>query len=472
MSLCCLSFNKSLRKMSIYSNDYYSKDLINYLKSFFDLELKRNFHLFDILYNKSNGFDLLNIEFNSLDVFTFSKMLELIYINISLTSLNISFFSADVSYLITNLFRIYTDQIQTSKKINEYISIKGKNFRMEEFEKKILDDISIYFVDYLSVLFELIKNKSDLKEIGFNFDFPDILINNNKYKIPIYKFILNIIMLIDNNESKSVSNIKKLTILSPKIILDKKLDENIDNFFQNMSLYTKSKTLMNLNIEFQLHKMSYIKNIISTNLFSLSIGDMDIYTFDKLVLYLTSYSFSTQSNLTKLSIKLIGTITSFNTQLKLILQRLFNINLKNLLELNLFTNFIIDKKSNYSFLIKLLHNNWIPCYNITLNEKSKNAVNYYNLFRSKKILYLVSESIQNYVFKEGGNLFIRRNNFHGNDIYWILKIIFFRRRKGKETYFGNNEIQYLIFTILKYLFLTSNVQLEHKYNIEKKAGNG
>ena len=462
MTFCTMSWNQSVRKLNLLSNNFYSKGLITYMKHFFDFESKKTFHFLDILYNKPNGYDSINIEFNSLDIFIFNKLLDIFYMNMSLTSINISFFSADISYLLSNLFQIYSEQLKTYSEIKNYISIKGSNFNTDEFEKKILDDISSRFCENLEILFELIKNKKDLKELGLNFDMPIILSNNNNYKISIFKFILNILMLVDNNESKHKSSIKKLTILAPKIIFDSKKEKNIDNFFKNISIYYKTKTLINLNLQFQFYKISYIQNLISTNLFTLNIGDLDIYTFDKLIQYLTSYDFSINSNLSHLSIKLLGMFTNFNIQMKLLLQRLFNISLRNLLELKLFTNLIIDKKANYLFFLKLLQNNSIPSYLITLNKKSKKTIAYFNLFKVNKIYFLVSETIQNLVFKDTFNL-MRQNNFFLNEIYWVIKIYLLRMQKRNDIFVGKFGMQGIIFTILKYLFFTSNVKLEHQY---------
>ena len=462
MTFCTMSWNQSVRKLNLLSNNFYSKGLITYMKHFFDFESKKTFHFLDILYNKPNGYDSINIEFNSLDIFIFNKLLDIFYMNMSLTSINISFFSADISYLLSNLFQIYSEQLKTYSEIKNYISIKGSNFNTDEFEKKILDDISSRFCENLEILFELIKKKKDLKELGLNFDMPIILSNNNNYKISIFKFILNILMLVDNNESKHKSSIKKLTILAPKIIFDSKKEKNIDNFFKNISIYYKTKTLINLNLQFQFYKISYIQNLISTNLFTLNIGDLDIYTFDKLIQYLTCYDFSTNSNLSHLSIKLLGMFTNFNIQMKLLLQRLFNISLRNLLELKLFTNLIIDKKANYLFFLKLLQNNSIPSYLITLNKKSKKTIAYFNLFKVNKIYFLVSETIQNLVFKDTFNL-MRQNNFFLNEIYWVIKIYLLRMQKRNDIFVGKFGMQGIIFTILKYLFFTSNVKLEHQY---------
>ena len=462
ITFCCVSWNQIIRKLNIISNTFYTKGLIDNMRHFYDLDNQKKFHIFDILYNKQHGLNSLNIEFNSLDIFTFNKLLEIIYMNMTWSSINISFFSSDVSYLFSPLFQIYTEQLKSTKEIDEFIIKKGKNFTIEELEKKIINDISGYFLDNLANLFEIIRNKKEIKELGFNFDIPSNIITNNNYKISIFKFLLNILMLVDNKESEHKTNIKKLTLLAPKIVFDARKENSIDNFFENISLYKTSKTLMNLNIQFQFYRISNLKNLISRNLITLSLGDLDLYTFDNLLQYLTSYDFSINTNLSHLNIKLLRMITNFDIQMKLMLQRLFSINLKNLLELKLCTNLIIDKKANYLFFLKLLHNNWIHSYVITLNKKSRLTVGFFNLFKNNKIFFLVSETIQNIVFQDTFSL-MRKHNFFSTEIFWILKRYLFKKRKEDDINVGKFGMQYIIFNILKYLFLTSNVKLEHQY---------
>lgn len=462
ITFCCVSWNQIIRKLNIISNTFYTKGLIDNMRHFYDLDNQKKFHIFDILYNKQHGLNSLNIEFNSLDIFTFNKLLEIIYMNMTWSSINISFFSSDVSYLFSPLFQIYTEQLKSTKEIDEFIIKKGKNFTIEELEKKIINDISGYFLDNLANLFEIIRNKKEIKELGFNFDIPSNIITNNNYKISIFKFLLNILMLVDNKESEHKTNIKKLTLLAPKIVFDARKENSIDNFFENISLYKTSKTLMNLNIQFQFYRISNLKNLISRNLITLSLGDLDLYTFDNLLQYLTSYDFSINTNLSHLNIKLLRMITNFNIQMKLMLQRLFSINLKNLLELKLSTNLIIDKKANYLFFLKLLHNNWIHSYVITLNKKSRLTVGFFNLFKNNKIYFLVSETIQNIVFQDTFSL-MRKHNFFSTEIFWILKRYLFKKQKEDDINVGKFGMQCIIFNILKYLFLTSNVKLEHQY---------
>ena len=462
ITFCCVSWNQIIRKLNIISNTFYTKGLIDNMRHFYDLDNQKKFHIFDILYNKQHGLNSLNIEFNSLDIFTFNKLLEIIYMNMTWSSINISFFSSDVSYLFSPLFQIYTEQLKSTKEIDEFIIKKGKNFTIEELEKKIINDISGYFLDNLANLFEIIRNKKEIKELGFNFDIPSNIITNNNYKISIFKFLLNILMLVDNKESEHKTNIKKLTLLAPKIVFDARKENSIDNFFENISLYKTSKTLMNLNIQFQFYRISNLKNLISRNLITLSLGDLDLYTFDNLLQYLTSYDFSINTNLSHLNIKLLRMITNFNIQMKLMLQRLFSINLKNLLELKLSTNLIIDKKANYLFFLKLLHNNWIHSYVITLNKKSRLTVGFFNLFKNNKIFFLVSETIQNIVFQDTFSL-MRKHNFFSTEIFWILKRYLLKKQKEDDINVGKFGMQCIIFNILKYLFLTSNVKLEHQY---------
>ena len=72
-----------------------------------------------------------------------------------------------------------------------------------------MNDLSCYFIENLFLLFKIIEHKNNLEVLGFYFDFPHILINNMNYIMSIYKFIINILFLIDNNERNKKSKIKK-----------------------------------------------------------------------------------------------------------------------------------------------------------------------------------------------------------------------------------------------------------------------
>ena len=326
-----------------------------------------------------------------------------------------------------------------------------------------MDDLSSYFIENLFLLFKIIENKSNLEILGFDFDMPNILINKMNYIIPIYKFILNILFLIDNNERNKKNNIEILTILSINTKFDGRNQSNINNIFENFQLYKQSNKLKELNIQCQFYKINYIKNIISTNLIKLSLGDLDLDTFSNLVNYITLYEFSNKSSLKYLNIKLMNKITDFSKDIKFLFQKLFYIKINNLLELQLFSNVIIKNSFDYLYLIKLLKYNWIPSYIITLNK---------SLFQTKlekdstNIPFLIFPTIE----KNSSDAFevITENidkklGINDNELFWILKYIFFCKYSCYKLSFF--EVKYIIFNIAQFLYPTSHAKLLHEEKI-------
>ena len=468
MIICGVTRIDTIKQLNLLSNDFYNNDLISYLNDYFGIDaisIDSEFHVLDLLYNKTKNLDLLNIEINSLDILSFDKILGIIYKNHSLTSLKLSLFSSDVSYLIITLYKAY-EEIKSNEEIINYISNEGKNCTFENLEEKIINDISLCFIENINLLFEIIKEKNNLEVLGFNFDLPDILINNMNYKLPIIKFILNIIFLIDNNESKKKNKIKKLTLLSPQTIFDNRLENNINDIFKDIKL-SNNKQIEELNIQVQLYNIINIKNLISRNLIKLSIGDLDIITLEELVNYLTSYEFSSKSLLTELNIQMIKIYTSFDTKIKLILRKLFNIKIENLFELKLFTNLILKNKFDYLYLIKIIKNNWIASYVIILNKKCKDILSECNSLK-KEIPFIASFSIQKKYFYDVGKKSIKINkNNTSEEAFWILKYLLYCRYSNYSLNFM--EIKKIIYSILKYIYLIQNIKLKHKFEDIKKS---
>ena len=67
------------------------------------------------------------------------------------------------------------------------------------------------------------------------------------------------------------------------------------------------------------------------------------------------------------------------------------------------------------------------------------------------------------VFQDTFSL-MRQHSFFSTEIYWILKRYLLRKQKKDDICIGKFGMQSIIFNILKYLFLTSTVKLEHQYN--------
>ena len=427
-----------VKSLDIIMNESYNSEFIINCIKLFDIDsdsIDSNLHILDLLYNRLKDLQQLNLEFNSLDQLTFYKMLNLIYKNQNLLTLNISFFSSDITYFLRPMLKIY-NQIGDAENL-----IKYNNINIEE---TILNSILPFFLDNLSTLFVIIKKLKKIENLGLNFDLPIIVSNQQSFIIPLIKFILNIIFLIDNKK------IKKLTILAPSIVLDERILPRINEFFSEIDINKGENDLVELNLQIQLYKIIDIKNLISTKLIILSLGDFDLYTFKNLVKYLTSYKFSSESNLESLTIRLNKSITLFTTELKIILRQLFYIKISKLSVLNIYTNIIIKNEVNYKYLINILQNNWISNYTITLNSISNETLNKFNNL-SNNITYFVPND--------------------EDKAFWYLKYIFNVKYMNPSMNFIS--IKKCINCILKYLYTKKEViinhSLENKLNSEKNS---
>ena len=280
-----------------------------------------NFHILNFINHKINRLNQLNVEINALDQLVFNKILNLIYNNHDLTILNFSFFSSDITYFRRTLLKLYN---QTFGKVEKLIIHND-----DKIEEIILNSLSPFFIENLSVLFNILIKMQKLENPGLNFDLPLILINHQKYIIPIIKFMLNILFFIDNYKC----NINKLTILASDIILDQRTLLGKSEIFSDIDINKGKNNLEELNLQIQFYNIADIKNLISTKLIILNIGNLDMVSFRSLAKYLISYKFASKSNLEILSIRLNNSVISITTELKLILRELFFLKLAKLSKL-------------------------------------------------------------------------------------------------------------------------------------------
>ena len=436
----------NMRRLDLIINDCYQSEIYSFLFNYCSVEVSRRFHMVDILINKVKTLEQLNIELNILDHITFSKILSFIDNNSSLTSLKLSFFSSDVTYLRQTIYKLYYQNINTKA-----TSIS-----------QILDYILPYFSENLEVLFELIKKK-DLKTIAANFDTPDLIEINNPYMNTIFKFLMNIIFLVDNPKS----HVEKLVILSPSTKFDSRFLPSIENILEDINFEDNNKVLIELSLHLQLFMVKNIKNLITGRLISLNIGDCDICTFKELTKYLTSYKFSKNSFLKKLSISLLDSIIEYTNDIKNIFYKIFSIRINQLTELNLYTN-IYMTKDTYLDLFDIFRNNWTSKLRLILNPKTEFDPIYLEEEKNK-IKFLVSHSLEekllskdelisrNKIFYDKEKKMIKEF-YKNDDMFWFVWRIFNKKGKNKPEV-NQKEI---IFNVLQYLYFTKNIEISHK----------
>jgi len=462
--LCFFSLNfyiKNEINFELVMNNCYNSEYHLLLELLYRLELVKDnyniFNIFDLLLfnNIINNIIKLNIEINCLDNISFKKILSFLYYNDTLTRLNISFFSTDINYIPESLLNNYIesynnpqsaeDEIRRNYDENAYLFSDVK-----EFEDKTYDKLLPGFIDSLSTFFEIIKEKKKLKELGLNLDVPINLRDKSKYMNAIFKFIMNILFYV------SKKKIERFCLISPYTILNSAIQNYINNLLNSINFH-RNKYYEELTLQMQFYKIESITSFINTRVRILSIGNLDLYTFNVLCNYLSEYNYNKTSSLEKITIGLMGYINELNDDVKFLLEKLFGIKINSVNSLTLITSINITNSKQYIDLLELINYNWITNYTIQLDNNSNQIYNK-EKGRLKNLECLLSE-----IMVEGQRKSITMGNFQDvyYDAYFCMKRYFNNKFKNKPD--NKKYTRKIIFDILKYLYLVKTPNVTHLY---------
>ena len=429
------------------------------------------FHIFDLLlFNKViSNIQKLNIEINCFDIITFNKILRFLYFNKSLTKFNMSLFSSDFMYIPEFLFKIYSE-IHMEKSANNL----KRNFDddtylfcdIKDMENKMLDDLYENFVELLGTLFEIINSKKQLTEIGFNFDVPKNIRTKSNYMVAIYKFILNTFFYVKKN------NIKIFSLLSPDTRLNSIEKPEIDEIIKSIN-FNQHNNLEELTLQLNFVELQSIDCFIIPKLKILNIGNLDLKTLEYLSNVISSYKFNINSGLENLSICLSRSVTDFNSDIKKILAKIFQIKIKELESLTLLTNLDLRNKKDNDDFLNLLNYNWISKYIIIFNGSDQE----YNTDEaSAKLNYMVPNLLASKLVQKRELKKIEDIKDKPEFYYWCLKYMFNVKKKDnwrmdnnwkyKDKFKNKDGSKKLIFDILKYINIIKNPELNHIYSIK------
>ena len=474
ISIYSLNNSENNFNLELIANDCYIGEFLLAFKKQYDMDWIENnftqFHIFDLLlYNNIiKRIQKLNIEINTLDPFSFDKLLNFLSYNNTLTTINLSLFSSDVTYYTSFIYKLF-GKLFNIKELKKDIDPSTYLFSdIKDIEEKMIDNFSDLYIYHISILFEIIKKKKELEELGFNFDIPLNIQKNKRYMNSIFKFILNILYFVTK------SKIKKFCLLSPSTEVDCRKNPDI-NYLINKINVNRNIYLENLSLQMVFYKIDNIQNFISTRLKILNIGDLDLSTLKLLTDKLCSYDFNQISILESLSIGILNAFIDFNLEMKLIFERLFKLKIKNFVSLNIYTNFIIKDKYEYLYLLKILNYNWISEYKITFNKISQELINE-NRNEATKLVYLVSHNLEEKLLvdrdlmklikKKGQNSNfvqnVNKNPDKYDEAYWKLKYYF--DKVFKDNLNNSERTKNMIFGILKYLYFIKTPKISHSYN--------
>ena len=343
----------NLKKFNIYFDFSHSLEI----KYMFQLpEIYGRFH-FLIFANHFNSLTEAAFSFNSLDSNAFENILGIIKKNKKLTSLKMSIFSQEIMYQENNLLYLFSEKkISLNNIFKEHNKFLLQNNcdmerNMEYFilhYDKILDS----FTTNIKNLFNLIKFESinTLEEIIFRFDVPIPILDSDKYKIILIKFILNLLIVISLQKNK----VKNFKILAPELPFDAKLMPIIQILFQELKEAQEYSTKdLDKKNNFK-DKVNMIQNAFKRKMMSAEISSNN-----------NSSRFN-NSEIPENSINKNMSLEDFTLNLKIYnLPDIFNIiyinNIENLKRINLgfldettFISFISDYRNNYDKLKNLL----------------------------------------------------------------------------------------------------------------------
>ena len=417
-------------------------ELGNYFKNRFKTKVD-NFHILNVLYNKLIGVGKLYLEINSFDLITFNEILNIIY-NSKATTLQLSLFTKEIMYSSPYLYKIYRQTVKR-KLIKEEIYNKNKKKKIK-INEIFFKNIYQHFVKNLNSLFEILKNKK-LSKLDIILNVPPQILTDDKYIIVIIKFIINIFILFFYDEN---SLMYELSVISPSLIINGAKYLFMDEFLQNNNI--KNENLLILDVRLKFYNIRNLHKFIPQKLKILNIGDLDVLSFRYFVDNITKYNFVKNTSLQQLSIKLNNNILILDEEIRLILAKLFNINIPNLL-LYLYTNIQIDYYE-YHEILKLLQYNWIYNYYLSFNNKSKPIIKQ-NYNKVNQLIHIIPKEPG---YSKMGNVL---DYLEGKkvkqppsflDIYYCLKKIIHRINKGKVIDFYSLKI--ITSNIFMFLYLS------------------
>ena len=376
-----------INKLVINIPDGYNIEINDYLTSKGIPNIK-NIQFIDFL-STINNLRELNVKLNSMEATTFEKILYMIKNNLNLKKLKLNFFPDEKEYFSTyQLLKIEENNFlrEMLKKNYEnknsallglliYDDIKDEH----NLRKKILNNLQ-KSLEHFFVLLQMMEEKSNLDSLSLEINKPFNLIDKSFFWI-LLKLFLNILLEFN----RELLNLKEFEFITPYFNLDNNYYSFLETFFNGINLNFKNKSMIHFHIQCQITNISNLSNIISYNLTTLSIGDLDYISFKSLVSFFHSVEFVENSKLKKLSITLGKAIVVFRECKDEINDLITGKNPESLMQLNFSCQFNIGHDNLLEIMTKA-NGNSIEQYTFTMKMVSER--DYMNVFRGSKFYYI------------------------------------------------------------------------------------
>ena len=356
----------------------------------------------------------ITIDFNCLDNKAFQEVLSLLFKNNDLRVCQLNFFPSENYFIPELLLKLLQDCNSNYKisSINKYDKIKfGTIEPHEDVDIFLFKKLSEYFEINLNKLFQAISIKSTVNELSLIFNIPSLLKKIDFYLMVILKFILNIIIAIDNMKL----NLSTFNLQTSNFFFDNNKYPFLEDFLDNIYIFLNNEIkISKLTCQMRFINIKNLYRIIPYHVTQLSLGELDLKTFIFLTKYLTSSNFSVHSKLGKLKINLSNTLLNIDECYEYLI-KLLDEYPKGLKEIGVNTHLKI-KKEQIDFLLKKIDYNTIENIFLNFDKMSLEDAGFKTI---KKDIY-----------------FINNDNIIKNDNY--MKLFFVKRTHKSTTYIMSN----------------------------------
>ena len=366
----------------------------------------------------------ITIDFNSLDNKAFQEVLSLLIKNNNLSICQLNFFPSENYFIPELLLKLLQESNPNYKlaELKKYDKMKlGKIEPHEDVDIFLFKKLSEYFEININRLFQTLYLKSTVTDLSLVFNIPSILKKLDFYLMVIIKFILNILISIDNMKL----NLTAFNLQTSNLFFDNNKYPFLEDFFDNIYIYKNFELkLSKLTCQMKFINVKNLYRIIPYNITQLSLGELDLTTFIYFTEYITSSEFSVHSNLIRMKINLSNSLLKSEECYKYLLLLITEYP-KGLKEIGINSHLIISK-DKFDYLLKQMDYNTIENFFMNFNKWSLDEDGFQEI---KKDIY-----------------FINTDNILNNENYMKL---FYVKRTSKSTNF--------IMSILMN-------NLSHKYN--------
>ena len=293
----------------------------------------------------------LSVEFNSLDMKSFEKIIGLVHKNSELQKLRLSFFVEEKNYSPSGLYKLSSSlKLSIKSLISKSSSTSQKRYyQLSELDQLIVNQLLPSFSENIEKLFFILLTKLNMTELILYFDLPSLITDNEMYIMILIKLIINFFIMLSFDHS----SYREVKIIAPYLKFDNRKFPIIEELLDEIVM-EKNKKLEHFVLQIQMYKVINVQNLISTHLQKLLLGDLDKDSFTSFMKFYTSKGFIENSELLSIKITLSIIVIIYEEISDLVKQFLMT-STKKLEENALITSLVMKEGENYEDLLNIIY---------------------------------------------------------------------------------------------------------------------